>query len=90
MTPKKSAWYFITLPKDKTEEIKFFSENVSVKKRGWASVRVIAAIGDTEWKTSIFPQAKLGTYILPVKVEVRKKEKILVDNDVFVALKIDL
>ena len=30
-----TAWYFITLPEDKSEEIKFFSENVHGKRRGW-------------------------------------------------------
>lgn len=49
-----------------------------------------AKIGGTSWKTSIFPQAKEGTYILPIKAEVRKKEKILAGNKVVVALIIDL
>jgi len=87
---EKAAWHFVTLPKDKSEEISFFNENVSVKKRGWGSVRVIATIGHTEWKTSIFPQAKEGTYILPIKADVRKAEKILKGNVVSVTLKIDI
>lgn len=86
----KAAWHFVTLPKDKSEEIAFFNENMSVKKRGWGSVRVIATIGNTEWKTSIFPQAKAGTYILPIKADVRKAEKILVGKMVHITLKIDL
>jgi hypothetical protein len=87
---EKATWYFISLPKAQSEEIKFFNENHSAKKRGWGSVRVIARVGDTEWQTSIFPQAKEGTYILPIKAEVRKKETIQVDQDVFIKLKIDL
>lgn len=87
---KKAAWHFITLPKDKSEEIKFFNENLSVKKRGWGAVRVRAKIGDTEWQTSIFPQAKEQVYILPIKAEVRKKEKIMVGNEIFVALTIEV
>lgn len=87
---EKAAWHFVTLPKEKSEEISFFNENMSLKKRGWGSVRVVVTIGDTEWKTSIFPQAKEGTYILPIKAEVRKQEKILEGNIVHVALKIDL
>ena len=85
-----AAWHFISLPKEKSEEIKFFNENMRQKKRGWGSVRVKAKIGDTSWKTSIFPQAKEGAYILPIKAEVRKKEKILAGNKVVVALIIDL
>lgn len=68
----KGAWYFITIPEEESGQIKFFSG----KRIGWGSVRVTAKIGDTVWKTSIFPESKSKTYILPVKAEVRKKEKI--------------
>ena len=84
-----TAWHFITLPQDKSEEIKFFSENNS-KRRGWGAVRVQATIGETTWQTSIFPHSKINAYILPIKAEVRKKEKILADNMVEVQLKIDV
>jgi len=30
----KGAWHFITLPQDKSEEIKFFSDNHFGKRRG--------------------------------------------------------
>jgi len=86
----KAAWHFITLPEDKSEEIKFFSGNHSAKRRGWGAVRVQATIGDTTWETSIFPSSSNNAYILPVKADVRKKEKILVDNVVKVQLKIDV
>ena len=75
-----TAWYFITLPEDKSEEIKFFSENHNAKRRGWGAVRVQATIGKTTWQTSIFPYSQSKAYILPIKAEVRKKEKILADN----------
>jgi hypothetical protein len=85
-----TAWHFITVPQDKSEEIKFFDENLHEKRRGWGAVRVLATIGNTSWETSIFPSAKQEAYILPIKAEVRKKEKILVGNDVKVKLKINL
>lgn len=86
---EKAAWHFISLPKEQSEEIKFFNENHRARKRGWGAVRVVAKIGGTEWETSIFPQ-KEGIYILPIKADVRKKEKILAGNDVFVTLVINL
>lgn len=86
----KGAWHFITLPKDKSEEIKFFNENMHDKLRGWGAVRVQVTIGATTWDTSIFPASKLGAYILPVKADVRKKEKIIVGNRVKVTLKINI
>ena len=37
-------------------------------------MRVKVSIGRTKWATSIFPDRKRGTYLLPVKKEVRKAE----------------
>ncbi len=61
----KAAWYFVTLPQDKSEEIKFFNENMHEKRRGWDMVRVLVTIGYTSWKTSIFPSSEYKAYILP-------------------------
>ncbi|MDP3696445.1 MAG: DUF1905 domain-containing protein [Candidatus Taylorbacteria bacterium] len=41
---------------------------------------VRVTIGKTSWKTSIFPDKKAGAYLLPLKNEVRKKEKIVKDD----------
>ena len=45
-------------------------------KRGWGSVRVKVTLGKTKWDTSIFPDKKSGTYLLPIKAEVRIKEHV--------------
>ncbi len=87
---EKGAWHFITLPQDKSEEIKYFDENMHEKQRGWGAVRVLVTIGDTSWETSIFPASQLGAYILPVKADVRKKEKIHAGDQVSVHLKINI
>jgi len=46
------------------------------KRRGWGSVRVKATIGKTSWNTSIFPDRKSDSFVLPVKADVRTKEEI--------------
>ena len=84
-----TAWYFITLPEEQSEEIKFFSGHYSVR-RGWGAVRVQARFGETTCQTSIFPYSKVSAYILPVKEEMRKKEKIFVENVVKVQLQVDM
>ncbi len=81
----KGAWYFITLPEDESEQIKFFAGHIS---GGFGSIPVTATIGKTSWKTSIFPYKKAGGYILPLKAEIRKKEKIEENDIVTVALKV--
>lgn len=68
-----AAWHFLTLPKDKSAMI---AGEFAALKRGWGSLRVIVTIGKTSWKTSIFPDKKAGAYLLPLKADVRKKEKI--------------
>lgn len=71
--PGLAAWHFVTLPKKESDEIK---ELFSDMKRGWGSLPVKVTIGETSWKTSIFPDKKAGAYLLPIKAELRKKEKI--------------
>jgi len=67
----KGAWYFVTLDKKTSEKIK----KAQVRRvPGWGQVKVEVQIGKTVWQTSIFPDKKLGSYVLPVKAVVRKKE----------------
>lgn len=73
----KAAWRFITVPKDASAEIK---KKIKLK-NGFGSIRVKANIGKTSWDTSIFPDSKSGTYLLPVKASVRRAEG-LEDGDV--------
>ena len=84
------SWHFVTLPQDQSEEIKFFNQNLHGKRRGWGSVRVAVTIGNTHWQTSIFPSSQLNAYLLPIKSEVRKSEKIAVGDTVKLALKINV
>ena len=43
------------------------------KRAGFGSVRVQATIGQTTWATSIFPDTKSSSYLLPVKAAVRRE-----------------
>lgn len=80
----KGAWHFATLPPDESAQIKFFHP----RKMGWGSVRVKVRIGNTEWTTSVFPDSKTGAYVLPVKADVRKKEKIVAGDNVKIKLEV--
>lgn len=71
--PEASSWYFINVPVEYSEEIK---ARTSDFKRGFGSVRVTATIGKTTWKTSIFPDKKSGSYLLPIKKEIRRTNDI--------------
>ncbi len=68
----ESAWHFITLPSDISARIKFLQAG----RRGFGSVRVFATLGNSRFETSVFPDSKSGSYLLPVKASIRKAEKI--------------
>lgn len=59
-----------------------------ILKEDGGSLPVIATIGSTSWKTSIFPDKKSSGYLLPVKAEVRKKEGIAADDKITLLLEI--
>jgi hypothetical protein len=69
---EKTSWYFAKLPLDIGVEIKSSKKS----KIGFGSIRVIAIINQTQWQTSIFPDSKSGSYLLPLKAEVREKNDI--------------
>ena len=75
--PGPGGWHFITLPERHAATIR---SSLHSRPQGFGSVRVRATIGKTSWKTSIFPDGKSGSYVLPVKAEVRRKES-LEDGD---------
>lgn len=68
-----AAWYFVTLPFEQADEI---DERTAAVQRGFGSVRVHVTIGGTSWSTSVFPDSKVKSYILPVKKAVRVAEGI--------------
>lgn len=84
---EKAAWHFVTLPKKIADEIK---KNFGAKSRGWGSFPVTAKIGKTSWKTSIFPDKRSESYILPLKAEVRKKEGIFQGDRITFFLEINV
>lgn len=71
--PGMGGWRFLVVPKTVGREIK---EKFGKHAVGWGSLRVSVTIGNTRWNTSIFPDRKAGTYLLPLKADVRKAEAI--------------
>lgn len=76
------TWVFVTVPEDETDEI----HEVAPHPGGFGSVRVQVQIGDSTWKTSVFPNSKSGCFVLPVKKAIRKAEGIDVGDTTTVEL----
>ena len=68
----QGAWFFVYVSDSVSKKIRKAQEGL-IKRRGFGAVRVEVKVGKTTWKTSFFP-TKEGPYLLPVKVDVRKKE----------------
>jgi hypothetical protein len=79
-----APWYFVAVPAEESSEIKEISNLVTY---GWGVIPVQVRIGDTEFKTSLFP--KDGYYLVPVKASVRKAEKLDEGDNVTVQLEIE-
>lgn len=66
-----TSWYFVSVDKKVTEEVK----KVATKKVGFSFVPVEVTVGETTWRTTLFP-TKEGPYMLALKKIVRQKEDI--------------
>ncbi len=82
--PGDAPWHFITIEKKDADEIK---KEYIWPRRGFGAIPVQITIGKTKWRTSIFPDKK-GTYLLPLKKEMRVKEKIKVGNVINVSIEV--
>lgn len=83
-----AAWHFLTIdgqPADDIHATALMRRMEGGPKRGWGSIKVRAAIGETRWDTSIFPDKQRG-WLLPVKAAVRKAEGLVAGDAVTVTI----
>jgi len=78
-----ASWYFISQPDAVADDIE---AEFGQRAGGFGSVRVEVTIGATDWVTSLFPDNKRATYVLPLKKAVRKAEGITAGSIVTVRL----
>jgi hypothetical protein len=79
-----ASWYFLSVPGDDADTI----DAEHGGRRGFGSIRVSARIGASRWSTSIFPDKKRATYVLPVKRAIRDAEGLTAGSVVSVELDI--
>lgn len=78
-----APWYFVTVADQPSRDLHAIASLVTY---GWGVIPVSVQIGNTEWKTSLFPKGNL--YIVPIKAVVRKAEKLVEGDEVTVRLKV--
>lgn len=79
------GWFFLTVEGEAAVEVR---DAALGRTGGFGSVKVTARIGDTEWRTSLFPHRESGGFLLPLKAEVRRREGIEAGQPVTVSLTI--
>ena len=57
-------------------------------RRGFGSVKVMAQIGATRWKSSVFPQNKSSEWILLISKKVMRAENLEMHDEVSVELEL--
>ena len=72
-TEGPGGWHYVVVPQDLSDEI---ADLAIGPRRGFGAVRVEVVIGATMWRTSIFPDRRVGAYLLFVKQAVRTAEDI--------------
>lgn len=80
-----TAWYMVTIPAKQSKQI---NKEFGDRHRGWGSIPVLVTLGKTTWKTSIFWEKK-GTYVMAIKKEIRKKEKVTSGDVISIKLQIE-
>jgi hypothetical protein len=64
-----APFYWFSLPEDVCDHVRAQAR----ASYGWGVIPVRARIGDTEWETSLLPRD--GGYLLPVRKDVRSRER---------------
>ena len=77
--------YFVTVPEEQCSDLKAISSLVTY---GWGMIPVDVRIGQTGWKTSLFP--KDDRYIVPIKASVRKAENLEQGDSVTLQIEVRL
>lgn len=72
------GWYFVSLPEKLGKEIR---NALKSEEEGWGRLKVTARIGNSEWTTAIWFDTKANTYLLPLKAEIRKREKLEIEKE---------
>lgn len=79
-----APFFYAPIPAKHAEELRALAKVVSY---GWGCVPVEAKIGAVTFTTSLFPKG--DTYLLPLKVAVRRKTNITVGDTVSVVMTIE-
>lgn len=77
------GWCFVTLPERLAKEIR---ETLKWQEEGWGRLKVTAKIDNIEWKTAIWFDTKMNTYLLPIKAVIRTRGNLEIGKNIEVVI----
>jgi len=77
------GWTFVSVPKELSVQIR---KDFKYLEEGWGRLKVTATLGDSEWETAIWFDTKQDTYLLPLKAKIKKQEKVVLGDEVQIAI----
>jgi hypothetical protein len=80
-----APYLFVAVPEDEAAVIESVAAGISY---GWGMIPADVTIGETTWYTALWP--KDGAYVVPLKVRIRRAERIELDDVVTVRLSLDV
>ena len=80
-----APYHFVAVPEDEAEQLRETAAGVTY---GWGMIPVTGRIGRTGFTTSLWP--KDGGYVVPIKVAVRRPERLELGQLVTVHLTVDV
>lgn len=83
--PGEAGWYFVTLPAEVADDL----DEMVGERVGFGSIPVEVTVGESTWKTSIFPDKQSASFVLPIKKAIRHQENLEADTPVTVHLRHD-
>lgn len=76
---EKATYHLVTFTGDAAEALSGHAIMQKLefgKRAGFGSIKVTARIGETAWKTSVFPQRKQSEWILLINKKVMRAERL--------------
>lgn len=80
-----APYLFVAVPPQQSGEIRAISRLVTY---GWGAIPALVRVGNTEWKTSLFP--KDGRYLVPIRMSAQRAERLKEGDTIRIRLKIHL
>ena len=88
---ERGTYHLVTITGEEAEAIAMHERLSRLEfgsRRGFGSVKVLARIGGTRWKTSVFPQDRKSEWVLLVSKKVMKAEDLAEGDEL--ALELEL